>query len=62
MFLITYDVAAETLSYVSPKTGLWYSYAWQPGTERWFCAASPHFVEELLVRDLIYYCKGYPDL
>lgn len=61
MFPVTFNTTTQLMRYVSPRTGVWYDYAWQPGTERWFCAESPHFVEELLVRELMYACKGVPE-
>lgn len=62
VFTVSIESGKSSVHYVSPRSGLWYAYEWQPGTARWFCAASPHFIEELFVRDLIYVCKGVPDL
>lgn len=51
---------ADIVRYVSPKTGSSYDYTWQPAAQRWFHAAAPHFIEDLLVRELMYYAKGVP--
>jgi hypothetical protein len=60
VFVVSIERNAETVRYVSPKTGTSYDYTWQPRQQRWFHAAAPHFIEDILTRDLMYFAKGVP--
>lgn len=62
-FTLASDPAAQRISLTSPKvaqgrTGLLvYKYA----GDQWVNETDGHFLIEMLTRDLIYHCKGYPN-
>jgi frataxin-like iron-binding protein CyaY len=59
VFRLTADPVAETVCLNSPKNGLFY-YKYDPSRQTWVHIQDGHFLVELLTRDLIYYCKGFP--
>ena len=60
-FDVSVDAAARTVSYVSPKTGARYTYAHEAARGGWVSTADGHLLLEMLARELVYHCKGFPD-
>ena len=59
-FDVTADAAARTVSFCAPKTGQRYAYAYD-AVRGWVCTTDGHLLLEMLARELVYHCKGFPD-
>jgi hypothetical protein len=59
-FTFSYDPATDLLCFMTPKTGNFHYYRYDVPTAQWVDTTNAHFLLELLTRDLIYYCKGFP--
>lgn len=59
-FSISSDTAQSTVTLVSPKDGGQHTYRYDVRSGQWVDVSNGHFLLELLTRDIIYICKGYP--
>ena len=58
---ITYDGEHnEVLALSAPKVEGVHQYTFSDTAEAWV-ASDQHFLKEILARELVYWCKGYPD-
>jgi frataxin-like iron-binding protein CyaY len=62
VFSFSIDEPSRTLTFVTAKTGQQYTYkhdVTKAGT--WVSVTDGHQLVELLARELVYFCKGYPE-
>ncbi len=59
LFVMEADHHAERVHYVSPRSGP-HHYKYNTVTGQWTDDTNGHFLFDLLTRELIYLCKGYP--
>lgn len=57
---VTSDIGKELLAFTAPKTDGLHTYTWSAAQEMWTSTKDGHFLKELLARELVYHCKGFP--
>ena len=57
---ITQHNDKEVLAFAAPKTDGIHTYSWSTAHGMWASPEDGHFLKELLARELVYWCKGFP--
>lgn len=54
------DGNQPVLAFAAPKIDGIHMYTWVDAQQMWCSKADGHFLKEILARELVYWCKGFP--